>query len=188
MPEQDPPESPELRARDLVRRREIEPRERRSVVGDRLNDRARRGPGSERRARLFDRLGVANPYDQDAKDKGLALGDVAIAQEKRQPAPHALPKDPAAKSAPAGPRLPNVPRAEPSAPPAKPAANRPAAARPAGAGEDPARPVHRRPDLPARGQEPADFLLDFLQVLRSRLAGMPLQILLHQPGQQFDAA
>ena len=60
-------------------------------------------------AQMFARCGVPDPFHPGADDPGVGLGEVGIAQPKREPAPHALP--PAPKSPAGGPKLPNVPQA-----------------------------------------------------------------------------
>ena len=89
------PATPEPTAREMV------------ALAERINRRAHGAPGSERRARLFERIGVANPYDADAKERDIALGPVSLQiDQKRAPAPHALPKAP-----PSSTKQPNLPPA-----------------------------------------------------------------------------
>ena len=99
--------APEPTARELVSSGEIYEREGMSALAERINRRAHGAPGSERRARLFERIGVANPYDADAKERDIALGPVSLQiDQKRAPAPHALPKAP-----PSATKQPNLPPA-----------------------------------------------------------------------------
>lgn len=106
------------------------------LTHDRVGRRRTEGLGGPRRRKLFERLGVANPYDPDAKDRPLALGPVALKlTDRRQPAPHARvrdPKKPKAASHDPGAFRPNVPSApkpkatpRPSPKPTPPPAARP---------------------------------------------------------------
>ncbi len=74
----------------------------------RIGARAWKAPRFAPGAQLFARIGIANPWDPDSKDRGIGLADVALPQT-RQPAPHLQP--PAQKAAPKGPSLPNIPSA-----------------------------------------------------------------------------
>lgn len=68
----------------------VERRQAGELTHERVGRRRVSGPGSERRSRLFQRLGMADPYDPDAEDRPLALGPVALKLTgKREPAPHA---------------------------------------------------------------------------------------------------
>jgi hypothetical protein len=93
-----PPGDDERRARDCLD--ELPPRR---AVGEDLLDRvvarARKGPSW---ARVFERLGVPDPYDADAKDHPVGLGPVGVKlADRRRPAPHAkLPKHHEASEAP----------------------------------------------------------------------------------------
>ncbi|MSQ00353.1 MAG: hypothetical protein EXR71_00495 [Myxococcales bacterium] len=84
----------------------------RRVVGHgltaRVGARAWKPPRFAPGAKLFARIGIANPWDPDTKEQGVGLGDVAMPQT-RQPAPHLQP--PAQKAPPKGPALPNIPSA-----------------------------------------------------------------------------
>jgi hypothetical protein len=101
------PATPEPTAREMVTSGEISEREGMSALAERINRRAHGAPGSERRARLFERIGVANPYDADAKERDIALGPVSLQiDQKRAPAPHAMPKAP-----PSANKQPNLPPA-----------------------------------------------------------------------------
>ena len=75
----------------------------------RVGRRRRSAPGSGRRARLFERMGLSNPWDADAKeDPPVTLGPVALKlTDRRQPAPHARP--PSAKGAAKPARKPGLP-------------------------------------------------------------------------------
>jgi hypothetical protein len=70
--------------------------------------------------KFFERCGVPDPWDPDAPDVEIGLGDVGVAAPRRAVAPHAAPpgQQPAA---PKGPNLPNAPRSPtpgiPTAPP-----------------------------------------------------------------------
>lgn len=97
------------------------------LTHDKVGRRRTEGPGGERRRRLFDRLGVADPYNPDAKEKPLELGPVALKLTgKRQPAPHLKVRDPRKpKSTSQNPASfrPNVPASKPKPkPPPKPTA------------------------------------------------------------------
>jgi hypothetical protein len=104
-------------ARELVTSGEVYEREGMSALAERINRRAHGAPGSERRARLFERIGVANPYDADAKERDIALGPVSLQiDQRRAPAPHATPKAP-----PSANKQPNLPPAlKAAAPSAEP--------------------------------------------------------------------
>lgn len=134
----------EARAKDLVRGGLTERKPLGARIQERVGRRAKSGPGSARRSRLFDRLGLADPYDASAKEKPLSIGPVALKLgEKRRVAPHAAVKDPnkkkrqAAKDPVAKWRPKGVPKAKakPTAPKAAPpkAAPRPQAAAAKGA-------------------------------------------------------
>lgn len=115
----------EARAKDLLRGG-LEHREPLGArIQARVGRRAKTGPGSARRSRLFDRLGLADPYDASAKERPLSIGPVALKLgEKRRVAPHARVKDPnkkkrqaAAKDPVAKWRPKGVPKAKPKAAP-----------------------------------------------------------------------
>jgi Wiskott-Aldrich syndrome protein len=96
----------EPRARDVIRDWPV-----RAVVGQRLSDRigarAFKPPRFARGRSLFGRCGLPDPWDPDAEQVDVGLGDVSLPQDRRQPAPHAAPPG----STRAGPKLPNVPAA-----------------------------------------------------------------------------
>lgn len=99
---------PEPTARELLKSGDLPEREGMSALAERINRRAHGAPGSERRARLFERIGVANPYDADAKERDIALGPVSLQiDQRRAPAPHALPKAPPSAAS----KQPNLPPA-----------------------------------------------------------------------------
>lgn len=88
----------------------------RAVVGHRLTSRVGgRGwtrPRFAKFARYFERCGLPDPWDPEAKEVEIGLGEVGFGEQKRKVAPHAAP--PAEKNT--KPALPNVPNA-PKAPP-----------------------------------------------------------------------
>lgn len=87
--------SDDTKAKDLLRggMRAREPIGSRML--DRVGRRRKQGPGSERRSKLFARMGLADPYDPDAKERPLQIGSVGLKlDKKRQPAPHARVKEP----------------------------------------------------------------------------------------------
>lgn len=121
----------EPRAIDLIRQAETPPPRRELLAGERLSQRVNArwntAPGSERRSRLFARMGRPDPYDPDAKERPISMGSVALKLDgKRQPAPHARPKERRKKQQ-SGSFAPNVPSA-PRAPARKPKAPAPAPA------------------------------------------------------------
>lgn len=96
----------EPRALDVLRDLPV-----RAVVGDRLGARVgARGwcaPRFAKGRRLFSRCGLPDPWDPDAPDVPIPLGEVGIAAPRRAPAPHASPPGLAAKpAATVAPRLP----------------------------------------------------------------------------------
>jgi hypothetical protein len=84
--------------------------ERRSVVGERMTRtvgaRAWERPFFARFKRFFERCGLPDPWDPNATQGDIALGEVGIAQRKTV-APHAAPPS----TGPKGPNLPNLPKA-----------------------------------------------------------------------------
>ncbi len=113
------------RARDCLG--QLEPRR---VLGagtlDRVGGRIRKGPSW---ARVFDRLGLADPYDYDAEEDPIGLGPVGVKlADRRRPAPHAQPPEEPGGSRPARPvqppgrpqpvRLADAPKPAPPPPPA----------------------------------------------------------------------
>lgn len=94
----------DTKAKDLLH--DLPVRER---LGERLIARvgARRddAPGAARRRRLFERLGLPDPYDPKTKsDSGPGLGPVSLKlSERRKPAPHSRVKDPNQKKSQGGP-------------------------------------------------------------------------------------
>lgn len=116
------PEGADLRAKDMYRSLP-----RRRIVGEELSERvgARgwKAPRFAKGRRLFGRCGLPDPWDPDAPQVDVGLGDVGIASAKRAPAPHAAP--PAGPKPPPG--FPNIPRAPAaSSPSPDAAAGRPA--------------------------------------------------------------
>jgi len=125
------------------------------ITHERVGRRGRTGPGSERRRRLFDRLGVADPYDPDAKDRPIELGPVALKLTgKREPAPHAKirPRKSVGETDPASfrPRVPSSPKPAPRPTP------RPKSAPTAAAPEGPPPGPAGAPRLPVRPQADSD--------------------------------
>ncbi|MCB9741136.1 MAG: hypothetical protein H6740_00725 [Alphaproteobacteria bacterium] len=112
----------EPRAIDLIRQAETPPPRRELLAGERLSQRVNArwntAPGSERRSRLFARMGRPDPYDPDAKERPISMGSVALKLDgKRQPAPHARPKERKKKQQrPPTPNVPAAPRPKPRAP------------------------------------------------------------------------
>jgi hypothetical protein len=103
------PQSPDdRRAKDCLA--DFKPRR---VAGEGLLDRvvmrAKKGP---RWARVFDRLGLPDPYDCDAEEQPLGLGPVGIKLvDRRRPAPHARPpQDKESKSNLSKPQQPQQPQ------------------------------------------------------------------------------
>lgn len=117
----------ELRAKDLIRPEHRAERPPRRVVGEglvaRMEQRKFTAPGSDRRARLFDKLGLANPWDTRDTPREIQLGPVALKMDgRRTPAPHASVPDRKKKAAEAQAKRPEfnprgVPRAKPTPPP-----------------------------------------------------------------------
>jgi hypothetical protein len=126
------------------------------LTHDRVGRRRTEGPGGERRRKIFDRLGVADPYNPDAKDRPLALGPVALKlTDRRQPAPHARVRDPKKKKSASHdpgafkPNVPSAPRARPTPRPTPKAPPKPAAAPPPVSDKPPPGPKGA-PRLPVR--------------------------------------
>ncbi len=150
------------------------------ITHQRVGRRGQSGPGSERRRRLFARLGVADPYDPDAKDRPIELGPVALKLTgKRQPAPHAKVREPkgARSKDPSSfkPSIPSSPRPKPT-PPAKPPAPAPATPAPGrpGAPKLPVRPEldgdsAKAPPRPPIPERPAHETQDRRRAGRFRL-------------------
>ncbi len=151
----------ERRARDCLE--ELPPRR---AAGedllDRVGARARSGP---RWARVFERLGVPDPYDAYAEDQPLGLGPVGVKlADRRRPAPHARPpKDPNAKvterpkqpqGRPKPVRLAEAPKPPPKPPPPAP---KPAAPEPAAPPKAESQPVGANPGDPV-GDGPPELV------------------------------
>ena len=153
-----PPGDDERRARDCL---DELPTRRAAGEGllDRVNRRARKGPSW---SRVFERLGVPDPYDSDAQDLPVGLGPVGVKlADRRRPAPHAkLPKhheapEPPRPKQPEG-RPQPVRRAEaPKPPPPPPAAAPPPVASPSSSppAPNPGDPAGEDPVLPERKRE-----------------------------------
>ncbi|MDP6932423.1 MAG: hypothetical protein QGG40_05875 [Myxococcota bacterium] len=111
-----PPQESELRAKDILA--ELEPRcSRQGGLTERVGHRGWGRPKVATSRRLFERLGIADPWDPDSRDGPVGLGSVALKLgERRQPAPHARP--PAKFGAPTKPGAPGwrprVPDAAPT--------------------------------------------------------------------------
>lgn len=85
----------DTKAKDLLRGGMAERKTLGSGILERVGRRAKSGPGSERRSRLFARLGLADPYDASAKEKPLSIGPVGLKLgQRRRVAPHLAVKDP----------------------------------------------------------------------------------------------
>ena len=115
--------APDARAKDVLGRLPA-----RVVVGHalttRVGARAWTAPRFARGRAIFARIGVPNPWDPEAPDVGVGLGEVGLPQA-RQPAPHLSP--PAAKPAAKGPPgFPNIPGAPKRAPDEAPKGSKPA--------------------------------------------------------------
>ena len=162
-----PPADDEPRARDCLDQLPV-----RRAAGedllDRVRSRVRNGP---RWARVFERLGVPDPYDDEADDQPLGLGPVGVKlADRRRPAPHARPpkgKENPLSTAPRQPegrpsalRLAEAPKpaaAEPvstaSPPPASaaasPAVKAPPARSPADPALEPSSPIEEPPEVPS---------------------------------------
>lgn len=85
----------DTKAKDLLRGGMAERKTLGASIQKSVGRRARSGPGSARRSKLFDRLGLADPYDASAKERPLSIGPVALKLgQKRKVAPHLAVKDP----------------------------------------------------------------------------------------------
>jgi hypothetical protein len=85
----------DTKAKDLLRGGMAERKTLGASIQQRVGRRAKSGPGSARRSKLFDRLGLADPYDASAKERPLSIGPVALKLgQKRKVAPHLAVKDP----------------------------------------------------------------------------------------------
>ncbi len=121
----------DTKAKDLLRAREIPVREPLGqTIQERVGRRRSEAPGSQRRSRMFARLGLADPYDPDATERPIKLGSVGLKlTERRKPAPHARVKDnrpsKPATQAPAQARRPSPKPASPAPTQAPPAPTRP---------------------------------------------------------------
>jgi hypothetical protein len=88
----------DTKAKDLLRGGMAERKTLGAGLLERVGRRAKSGPGSARRSKLFARLGLADPYDASAKERPLSIGPVALKLgQKRRVAPHLAVKDPQKK-------------------------------------------------------------------------------------------
>ena len=88
----------DTKAKDLLRGGMAERKTLGAGIRERVGRRAKTGPGSARRSKLFARLGLADPYDASAKERPLSIGPVGLKLgQKRKVAPHLSVKDPQKK-------------------------------------------------------------------------------------------
>lgn len=110
-------EPDDLRVRDLLRRGELAvPRVSGAWTLAAIGRRGFERPRWATPRRIFERCGISDPWDPDAKPVPVELGEVGL-PDRRPVAPHAAPPKPATPAGPPGfnPRIPTGPRATPSA-------------------------------------------------------------------------